>query len=250
MRRRDLLAYTASAVAVRPVTGRAQPARMPVIGYLSSASADRLSARVLAAFKDGLRETGLIENQNLAIEYRWADGHNDWLRELAADLVNRKVDLIFTSGGTAPPLAAKSATSVIPIVFSAVNDPVGAGLVASLAHPGGNLTGMSLMVPELTQKRLELISELVPQARVIALLVDPTNPGGKGVVEQAQEAAHTKGIQLEVLSASTGEELVTAFASLTARHVGALVVGTDPFFTNRRKQIADLTAERPWLEKL
>jgi putative ABC transport system substrate-binding protein len=175
MRRRDFVALLGGAIAA-PLAAPAQQKGTPVIGYLGGASPGPF-ARVLAAFKDGLRETGYVESENLAIEYRWAEGHFDRLPVLAADLVDRKVDLIFTSGGTAPPLAAQNATLTIPIVFSAVNDPVGVGLVTSLARPGGNITGMSLMVPELTQKRLELITELVPQGATIAMLVDPKNPG-------------------------------------------------------------------------
>jgi len=240
MRRRDFVALLGGAITA-PLAAPAQQKGTPVIGYLGGASPGPF-ARVLAAFKDGLRETGYVESENLAIEYRWAEGHFDRLPVLAADLVDRKVDLIFTSGGTAPPLAAKNATSTIPIVFSAVNDPVGVGLVTSLARPGGNITGMSLMVPELTQKRLELITELVPQGATIAMLVDPKNPGGKGVVEQAQEAAREKGVQLNVLTASTENELVAAFASLSQLRAGALMVGTDPFFTVRHEQIVELAA--------
>jgi len=240
MRRRDFVALLGGAIAA-PLAAPAQQKGTPVIGYLGGASPGPF-ARVLAAFKDGLRETGYVESENLAIEYRWAEGHFDRLPVLAADLVGRKVDLIFTSGGTAPPLAAQNATLTIPIVFSAVNDPVGVGLVTSLARPGGNITGMSLMVPELTQKRLELITELVPQGATIAMLVDPKNPGGKGVVEQAQEAAREKGVQLNVLTASTENELVAAFASLSQLRAGALMVGTDPFFTVRHEQIVELAA--------
>ena len=177
----------------------------------------------------------------MAIEYRWAEGHYDRLPALAADLVGRKVDVIVASG---PPsaLAAKSATSTIPIVFRRGGDPVGTGLVASLARPGGNLTGVSFLADELTPKRLELLSELVPQARVIALLVNPNNPNAERIIRDVQEAARAKGVQLHILKASTESEIDAAFASLVQLHAGALVVGADPFFNSRREQIVALAS--------
>jgi putative tryptophan/tyrosine transport system substrate-binding protein len=177
----------------------------------------------------------------VTIEYRWAEGSYDRLPALAADLVARKVDLIVTSGGLPPAVAAKSATSTIPIVFS-VGDPVELGLVASLARPGGNLTGVSTMAPELIAKRLELISELVPQAGAIALVVNPNNSNTKRIIGDMQEAAHTMGVQLPVLKAGSESEIDAAFASLVELHAGALVVGGDPFSESRREQLVALAA--------
>jgi putative ABC transport system substrate-binding protein len=171
MRRRELI-LGSGAMIVLPLVAHAQQKAMPVIGFLGRTAAGGYESLV-AAFREGLRQTGYVEGQNVAIEYRWAEGHDDRLPELAADLVGRKVDVIATSGGPPPALAAKSATATIPIVFEVGIDPVGAGLVAGFARPGGNLTGISIITSELNSKRLELLSELVPQARVIALLVNP-----------------------------------------------------------------------------
>jgi putative tryptophan/tyrosine transport system substrate-binding protein len=238
MNRRELLLLLAGAM-VAARTLRAQQRPMPVIGYLSFASPGPF-APLLAALRQGLSETGYVEGQNVAIEYRWAEGHYDRLPALAADLVGRKVDVIAASG---PPsaLAAKSATSMIPIVFSS-GDPIGEGLVISLARPAANLTGVSLFTAELMPKRLELLSELVPQAKAIALLVNPNNPNTEPMIRDVQEAARAKGVQLPILKASTVDEIDTAFASLIQLHVGGLVVGTDPFFNNRREQLVALAA--------
>ena len=194
LRRRELLLLLAGAITA-PRALRAQQKAAPVIGFLSSRTPGD-AATVVAAFHQGLAETGYVEGQNLAIEYRWAEGRYDRLPALAADLVGRKVDLIVASGGPPSALAAKNATSTIPIVFTAVGDPVGAGVVASLARPGGNLTSSSIMATELTPKRLELLSELVPQAGVIALLVNPNSAEAEPAIREAQEAARAKGMQL------------------------------------------------------
>ena len=173
----------------------AQQKAMPVIGFLSGGSLGS-QATLTAAFREGLKQTGWVEGQNVTIEYRWAEDNYDRLPDLAADLVARKVDVIATVGGTPPALAAKSATSTIPIVFAS-GDPIGSGLVASLARPGGNLTGLSSL--DLGPKRVEMLSELVPGAKVIALLVNPNNPIAASIMTNAQEAARTKGVQLRVL---------------------------------------------------
>src|SRR5215467_11512627 len=217
---------------------------MPVIGVLWAGSPSASSESFMGAFRQGLSEAGYIEGQNVAIEYRWAEGHYDRLPALAADLVGRKVDLIMASS---PPSAraAKGATSTIPIVMSGGADPVGSGLVASLARPGGNLTGVSVIADELTAKRLELLSELVPRARVIALLVNPNNAKyNDRAVGDLQEAARTKGWKFHVLKARSESEIDTAFASLVQLHVDALVVGADPFLTTRREQLVALASRR------
>jgi ABC-type uncharacterized transport system substrate-binding protein len=239
MRRRELILLLSSAMTAASGL-RAQQKAMPVIGFLGSASLGRNPA-LMAAFHQGLSETGYVEGQNLAIEYRWAEGHYDRLPALAADLVARKVDLIAAFGGIPAALAAKSATSTIPIVFS-VGDPVDLGLVANLARPGGNLTGVSTLAPELSPKRLELISELVPQAGVIALLVNPNNSNPERIIGDMQEAARAKGVQLPILKARTESEIDAAFTTLVQLQAGALVVGGDPFFGNWREQLVALAA--------
>jgi putative ABC transport system substrate-binding protein len=237
LKRREFIALLGGA-AGWPLTARAQQAAIPVIGYLSGGAPGPPFTVFLAAFRTGLGEIGYVEGQNVAIEYRWAEGHYDRLPALATELVNRKVDLVAASGGDLAALAAKGATSTIPIVFSSGDDPAETGLVASLAHPGGNLTGFSLLVVELHAKRLELISELLPNAKVIALLVNPTSPQTERVVQAMHEAARVKAVKLEVLKATTENEIDTAFASLARLQVGALVQQADPFFLDRRTQLA------------
>src|SRR5215203_148674 len=238
MRRTDRPA--AAAAFAWPFRVYAQKA-MPVIGYLGSGSPGP-SAPFVAALHQGLGELGYVEGQNVAIEYRYADGRNDRLPALAADLIDRKVDVIVATGGSAP-RAAKAASPTIPIVFTIGGDPVAAGLVASLNRPGGNVTGVSWLGGELTSKRLELASELVPQARAIALLVNPNSPQQtERVVHDMQEAARAKGVQLLVLNASSESEIDAAFASLVQGHAGALVVTAEPFINSRRQQIVALAA--------
>jgi putative tryptophan/tyrosine transport system substrate-binding protein len=238
MNRRELMLLLGGAMTAARAL-RAQQKAMPVIGWLGSTSAG-WAAPFVAAFRQGLSEAGYVEGQNVAIEYRWAENHYDRLPALAADLVGRKVDVIVA--GTIPAaLAAKSETSTIPVVFS-VGEPVEPGLAASLARPGGNLTGVSTMAPELTPKRLELLSELVPQARMIALLVNPNNSNTERIIKDMQEAARAKGVQLDVLKAGTESELDAAFATLVQLHAGALVVGGDPFFNSRREQLVALAS--------
>jgi putative ABC transport system substrate-binding protein len=238
MRRRDFIIFLAGAMTAAS-TLRAQQKAMPVIGYLGSDSPGP-AASYLPAFHQGLRETGYVVGQNVAIEYRWAEGHYDRPPALAADLVGQGVDVIVASG-TPPALAAKTATSTIPIVFG-VGDPVEIGLVASLARPGGNLTGVSLMSTELMPKRLELVFELVPQAAVIALLVNPNNPIAERTMQDVQEAARAKGVQLQILKAGTEGEINATFATLVELKAGALVVDADPFFGARREQLVALAA--------
>jgi putative ABC transport system substrate-binding protein len=213
---------------------------MPVIGYLATGSPGPTAPSV-AAFRQGLSETGYVEGQNLAIEYRWAEGSYDRLPALAADLVGRNVDVI-AAASVPSARAAKGATSTIPTVFAIGTDPVGDGLVASLARLGGNLTGVTFMMTELVPKRLELLSELVPQVGVIALLVNPNNPNAERTMQDVQEAARVKGVQLLILKAGTESKIDAAFASFVQRHAGALLVGPDPFFNSRREQLVALTS--------
>jgi putative tryptophan/tyrosine transport system substrate-binding protein len=251
MNRRKVLMLLAGAItAARALRALwAQQKAVPVIGFLWSSPG--AWTPFLAAFREGLNETGYVEGQNLAVEYRWTEDHEDRAPLLAADLVGRKVDVIVTGGPSVR--AAKSASSTIPIVF--VNgDPVGQGLVASLARPGSNLTGVSILTVEMMPKRLELLSELVPRSNVIALLVNPTNPTTEDVIREVQEAARVKGVQLPILRAGTQNEIDVAFASLAHLHAGALVVGPDGLFNTRREQLVALASRHavpaiyPWRE--
>jgi putative ABC transport system substrate-binding protein len=224
MRRRELLRFLGGAMTTAP-TARAQQ-KMPVIGYLAFGTPET-AAPLVAVFRQGLSETGYVEGQNVVIEIRGAGGDHDRLAVLAAELVGRKVDLIAALGGLPAAIAAKNATSTIPIVFAVGVDAVGSGLVASLPRPGGNLTGVSDLTGELMPKRLELMSELLPQAGVIGLLVNSNSPIAERTVSVAQEAARTKGLQLEILKAGSESEADTALATLVERHPGAgLVQGT------------------------
>jgi len=209
-----------------------------VIGFLGISSPAFYETR-LDAFRQGLSDTGRVEGQNLTIEYHWAEGHYDRLPALAAELVGRKVDAIVAAASPAA-LAAKRATLTIPIVFVAVGDPVAAGLAASLARPGGNITGISVMSVELIPKRLELLSELVPQVKVIALLVNPNNSYTERIIADAQKSARAKGVVLQILRAGVESEIDTAFASLNQLGAGALLVGADPFLQNQREQLVAL----------
>jgi putative ABC transport system substrate-binding protein len=235
MRRRDFVTLLGGMAALWPLISRAQQKAMPVIGFLNSGSSGTF-APLMVAFRQGLGEIGFVEERDVSIEYRWAEGRYDRLPALAADLVARKVDVIATSAIPAA-RAAKNATASIPIVFTAVNDPVGDGLVASLARPGGNLTGFSFLTAELTPKRLELLLELVPQARTIVLLVNPSNPNAEPMIQSVQDAARAMGIMLPVLKAGTESEIDAAFANLVQLQPGALIVGGDPFLDNRTDQL-------------
>jgi len=239
MRRRDFILLLAGAMTA-PRALRAQQRAMPVIGSLYNNYAGPGPA--VAGFRQGLSETGYIDGQNVAIEYRFSEGRNDRLPGLAADLVGRRVDVILAAGDPAV-LAAKNATSTIPIVFSFAGDPVEQGLVVSFARPGGNLTGMAIMFAELIPKRFELLTELVPLARVFALIVNPNSPGTEPMMREMQEAARAKGVQLRVLKAGTETEIDGAFTTLVQEHVDALVVSNDTFFFSARDQLVVL-AER------
>jgi putative tryptophan/tyrosine transport system substrate-binding protein len=237
MRRREILVLLCGATIACPRAAvRAQRKAMPVIGFLHFGSPDRFAYQI-DALRQGLAENGYVDGKNVAIETRWAEGHLERLPGLAADLVAAKVDVI-VAGGPPPAKAAKNATSTIPIVFSGGVDPVAEGLVASLAHPGGNLTGLSLLASVLPPKRLQLLCELVPSAKVIALLVNP-NESGEWVAD-AQTAARTKGVELPILKAGNEGEIDAAFAALTGLHADALLEGDAVLFMAQREQLAAL----------
>jgi putative ABC transport system substrate-binding protein len=223
MKRRELITLLAGAAAGWPIAARAQQPAMPVIGYLGIASPEAFAVR-LRAFRLGLSEIGYAEGRNLAIEYRWAKNQSGRLPALAADLVRQKVAVLAAPGGIASGLAAKAATTTIPIVFEAGADPIAVGLVASLNRPGGNVTGVTSLNLEVTPKRLELLHELVPSATIIALLTDSTNPGSGNLSRDLQAAAGNLGVQLHVLYASTARDLDTIFATLVQLRAGGLVV--------------------------
>jgi putative ABC transport system substrate-binding protein len=239
MRRRQLLFFLGGAMTAAR-TLRAQKRAMPVVGFLGSTSPGPF-APFVAAFRQGLSETGYVEGQHVAIEYRWAEDHYDRLPGLAADLVGRKVDVIAT-GSMPSALAAKGATSTIPIVFETGIDPVKAGLVASFARPGGNLTGVCMLTAELMPKQFELIYELIPQGNAISLLVNPTSSNAERMISDVREAARAKGVHLDVLKAATESEIDSAFTGLVQLHAGALVVAPDPFFFSRRDQLVALAS--------
>jgi len=240
MRRREFMMLVGSAAAW-PLMARAQQ-RMPVIGFLGSSSPDSY-AQPVRAFRQGLSETGYIEGRNVAIEFRWADGQNDRLPALAADLVRRQVSVIAAPGSTPAALAAKAATATIPIVFQVGIDPIAAGLVTSLARPGGNITGVTNINTELVSKRLELLRELVPKATIVALLVNPTSPEiTQAVSTDLQSTVRNLGLQLHILQASTERDFDEVFTTLTQLRVGALVIAPDAFFISRSEKLGALTA--------
>jgi putative tryptophan/tyrosine transport system substrate-binding protein len=242
MRRRDFIMFLGGAAVAWPLAAQAQQP-MPVIGFLGSASPD-LYVRALRAFREGLSETGYVEARNVAIEYRWADGQNDRLPALAADLVRHQVSVIVAPGSTPAALAAKAATATIPVVFQGGTDPVAAGLVASLARPGGNVTGVTNLNTELGQKRLELLRELVPTANVIALLVNPTSSFiAEAVSRDLRAAARTLGLQLHILNASTERDFDTVFATFAQLRADALVIAPDAMFISRSEQLGVLTLQ-------
>jgi putative ABC transport system substrate-binding protein len=242
MDRRTFIGRVGGGLLAASLAARAQQPAIPVIGFLNSRAADD-DPHLLAAFRQGLKEVGYVEGQNVAIEYRFAEGHDDRLPALATDLVRRHVAVIAANGLAAQ--AAKAATATIPIVFTAGFDPVEVGLVASMSRPGGNITGVSILDVELGPKRLELLHAFVPTATSIALLVNPADPARAEIIARnMQAAARDLRLQLHVLQASTDRDFDGAFASLIQRRVGGLVIGGDPFFNSRSEQLGTLTLRR------
>jgi putative ABC transport system substrate-binding protein len=244
MKRREFITLLGSAAAAWPLAALAQQPAMPVVGFLNAASPD-LFAHVVRAFHLGLSEAGYVEGRNVAIEYRWAENQYDRLPELAAELVRRRVSVITTGSSTLAALAAKAATTTLPIVFLMGSDPVQFGLVASLNRPGGNLTGITTLNLEMTPKRLQVLRELLPTTTIMAVLVNPTNAPAtvETEVRQVQAAAHTLGLQMvHVLQASTERELDSAFSTLIQRRAGGLVISADTFFSGKSVELAALAS--------
>jgi putative tryptophan/tyrosine transport system substrate-binding protein len=242
MRRREFITLLGGAASgMWPLAVRAQQRAVPVIGYLSGQSPAEFEGS-LAAFRQGLNETGYVEHRNVEIEYRWAQGQYDRLPAFAADLIRRQVSVIVATGNTTTALAAKAATATIPIVFTAAADPVKLGLVASFNRPGGNVTGVSFLVNELGSKRLQLLHELVPTATAIGVLVNPTAPNSQTETSDVQAAARELGLHLHVENASSERDIDNAFARFIEQRVNALFIGGDAFFLARRDQLAALAA--------
>jgi putative ABC transport system substrate-binding protein len=237
--RRKFLATLGGAAVAWPITAHAQQPAVPVVGFVNAGSSD---APLAAAFRKGLNEAGYVEGQNVTVEYQWLEGQFDRLPALMADLARRRVAVIATPAGNAAALAAKAATTTIPIVFGVGEDPVKLGLVASLARPGGNLTGINFFATELGAKRLALLHELVPKAVRIAVLVNPANIGSTESIRNIPEAARAMGLQIQVLNASTSREIEAAFATLVRDRADALYIAGDVFFTSRRVQFVTLAA--------
>jgi putative tryptophan/tyrosine transport system substrate-binding protein len=240
MGRREFVALLGGAAAAWPFAARAQQP-MPVIGFLHPSSPEAAANR-LPAFRQGLREAGFVESENVVIEYGWADGQTDRLPTLAADLVRRRATVIVAPGGTSAARAARTATTTIPIVFLVGEDPVGLGLVGSLARPGSNMTGVNFFTVELAAKRLEFLRELVPAVTRVAVLVDPNAGNAEATAREVETAARSIGLQTQVLNTSTGRGIDMAFASFVRERPDALFVGSGPFFIDRRVQLALLAA--------
>ena len=240
MRRREFISLLVGAAAARPVATHAQP-HFPIIGFLHVGSASALS-HLVVGFRQGLKEAGYVEGQNVSIEFRWAEGQYDRLPAFAADLVRRRVSVIVTGGGDAPAAAAKAATTTIPIVFNVGIDPSKTGLVVSLSRPGGNATGVNIFTAELAAKRLGLLNELVPTASLIALLINPNFPPSAASAREVQAAATQIDRRILLLKGTNDREIDDAFTTMVRQKVGALIVGADPYFNSRRKQFVELAS--------
>ena len=241
LRRRQFIALLGGAAAAWPVAARGQQPAMPVIGLLSAHS-PAIDAPLISVIRQGLNDSGFVEGQNVALDYRWADGQYDRLTALAADLVHRQVAVIVSFGGDATALAAKTATATIPIVFLVGSDPILSGLVPSLNHPGGNMTGASSFIFDLEPKRLGLVHELRPNATTIAVVVNPNSPNAELQVNDIQIAARNVGQRVDILNASTIREIDAVFAKLTQMRVDALLIAADPIFFNRASQLVVLAS--------
>jgi putative ABC transport system substrate-binding protein len=241
LRRRDFIKVVIGSAVVSPLGAHAQQSATPVVGFLSNASPELYVTR-LNAFRQGLKEAGYVEGQNVKIEYRWAQGHNDRLPTLATELVHRGVTVLVAGGGTPTAVAAKAATTTVPVIFAVAVDPVKAGLVGSMIRPGGNLTGVTNLGVEVGPKRLELLRELLPTAAAIAVLVNPANPAlAEPFLQGLKAVARKLNVQIHVLNASTDGDLDTAFASLAQLRASALLIMPDVFFTTRAEQLAGLS---------
>jgi len=239
MRRREFITLLGGAAVAWPLRARAQQRAAPVIGFLGAVS----STQTVRGFAQGLKDAGYVEGENVTIEYRWADNQLDRLPTLAADLVSKQVAVLVATGGTAPAIVAKATTATIPIVFTAPDDPVELGLVASLSRPGGNLTGIYFLVGELVPKRLELLRELVPAMTRVAVFVNPANPArAESQVKEAESAGRQMGLRIQIFNAGTGREINAAFATLARERPDALLVSPDPLYVVRRAQLATLAA--------
>jgi putative tryptophan/tyrosine transport system substrate-binding protein len=238
MRRREFITLVGGAATTWPLAARAQ---QPVIGFINAGSPDAFTPYV-AAFRQGLGEVGYAEGRNIAIEFRWAEGKYDRLPVLAADLAQRQVAVIVVSGGAVSALAAKAATSTVPIVFVMGDDPIKTGVVPSLNRPGGNITGLTLFISTLMAKRFELLGELMPAKSRLALLVNPKNPNVETETNQIESAARDSGFGLQLLNASSDREIDASFATMIEGRISALLLGTDPFFYSRRDQFVKLAA--------
>jgi len=242
MKRRKFIALLGGAAAW-PLAARAQQPAMPVIGFMNTLnSADASDLGLVAAFRQGLLETGFVEGQNVTVEYRWAQGQYDRFPELAAEFVRRQVAVIAATGGEPSPQSAMAATQTIPIVFTANGDPIREGLVTNLRQPGGNVTGLTIFGPAAVTKRVQLMDQLVPQATTIAYLMNPNHPSGEIEMSAAQTAARSLGKEMSVFRASNERELDTAFATMVQQQTDALVVASDPFYWSRRGELASLAA--------
>jgi putative tryptophan/tyrosine transport system substrate-binding protein len=241
VKRRDFMTLLGGAVAAWPLAARAQQRSIPVVGFLGAATPET-NVNSAEAFRRGFSEIGFVEGQSVKIEYRWAENRYEQLPALAADLASRKVDAIFTTGGSVVTLAAKTATATIPIIFTFGADPIKVGLVASLNRPGGNVTGLTTFSNELNSKKLEILHDLMPATAAIALLVNPDNPTADSVVQDTQKAAHALGRRLLVLRASNEREIDTAWAGVVEQSAGGLIVSPDGFFGARRDQLVALAA--------
>lgn len=253
MRRREFITLVGGAAAIWPMAARAQRPALPVIGFLHSATANAY-APMTAAFRQSLSEAGYVDGQNVVIEYRWAEGQFDRLPALATDLVRQQASAIFAGGGSDPSLAAKAATSKIPIVFANGTDPVEAGLVSSLDHPGANITGITFLLNTLGPKELEVLHELVPKGALVAALINPKSSTAVSQLKDLQDTARAVDQQIRIFQASTESEIDTVFASLVEHHLEGLVIGADAFFFSRRDQFVGLATRRsiptvyPWRE--